>query len=155
MQAPYLFLPIHTFGYLMGKIGVETNQNQTSKQRVQIVLTQVLFFLNAAIWVFFLILFLSDQVTPGSAVSGWAIPILMAGNALAMLACGIGLRKRSLFIYYLSLAVIGINILLTVTDQVGLFDYITLLLDLVILTLLVASHKGFTQPSKSKEAPST
>ena len=139
----------------MGNLRVETNDNQASKQRVQIILTQVLFFLNAAIWVFFLILFLSDQVTPGSAVSDWVIPILMAGNALAMLACGIGLRKRSRFIYYLSLAVIGVNILLTVTDQVGLFDYITLLLDLVILTLLIASRNGFTQPSKSKELPST
>jgi hypothetical protein len=139
----------------MESLQVETKDSQASKQHIQIILTQVLFILNAAIWVSFLVLFISDQVMPGSAVLDWVIPILMAGNALAMLACGIGLRNRSRFFYYLSLAVIGVNILLTVTDQVGLFDYITLLLDLVILTLLVASRKGFTQPSKSKELPST
>jgi len=127
----------------MGSLPVQTNNTPPSKQPVQIALAQVLFFLNAAIWVFFLILFLSDQA------SSWVIPILMAGNALAMLVCGLGLGKRNRYFYYLSLAVVGINIILTVTDEVGLFDYITLLLDLVILTLLIASRKGFAHSSKS------
>jgi lysylphosphatidylglycerol synthetase-like protein (DUF2156 family) len=139
---------------------MQTSNTQASiKQPVQIALAQILFFIDAAIWVVFLILFVSDQAQPGEMVSSWVIPILMAGNALAMLACGIGLGKRSRFFYYLSLAVIGVNILLTVTDQVGLFDYITLLLDLVILTLLVASRKGFTPSKKpedlSRPSPST
>jgi hypothetical protein len=116
----------------------------------QIVLAQVLFFLNALIWVFFMILFLSDQVTPGDPVSSWVIPILMAGNALALLACGIGIGRRTRIFYFLALAVIAINILLTLTDQVGLFDYLTLLVDLVILVLLVASRQAFTPSSQPK-----
>ena len=127
----------------MGSLAVQTNNTPPSKQPVQIALAQALFFLNTAIWLFFLILFLSDQA------SSWVMPILMAGNALAMLACGIGLGKRNRLIYYLSLAVIGVNLILTVTDEVGLFDYITLLIDLVILTLLIASRKGFARSSKS------
>jgi lysylphosphatidylglycerol synthetase-like protein (DUF2156 family) len=127
---------------------METIDKQASKQRIQIVLTQVLFFLNAAIWVSFLVLFISDQVMPGSAVSDWLVPILMASNALAMLVCGIGLGRRSRFFYYLSLAVIGVNLLLSVTDQVGLADYITLSFDLVILLLLIASRQGFTRSSQ-------
>jgi lysylphosphatidylglycerol synthetase-like protein (DUF2156 family) len=133
---------------------METIDKQASKQRIQIVLTQVLFFLNAAIWVSFLVLFMSDQVMPGSAVSDWLVPILMAGNALAMLVCGIGLGRRSRFFYYLSLAVIGINLLLSVIDQVGLADYITLSFDLVILLLLIASRQGFTVSSKPEDLPS-
>ncbi len=73
----------------------------------------------------------------------------MIGNALAMLACAIGLGRRSRLFYYLSLAVIAFNLLLTITDQVGLFDYLTLLLDLLILVLLVASYKAFARPPKS------
>jgi lysylphosphatidylglycerol synthetase-like protein (DUF2156 family) len=115
-----------------------------SKLPLRITLAQVLFFINTAVWIFFLVLFLSDQAHPGNALSSLVIPVLMGGNALAMLACGIGLGRRSRIFYYLSLAVIAVNILLTVTDQVGLFDYITLLLDLVILILLVAIRKGFT-----------
>jgi lysylphosphatidylglycerol synthetase-like protein (DUF2156 family) len=127
---------------------MQTAKTPASKLPVQIALTQVLFFINAAIWIFFLFLFLSDQAHPGNALSSLVIPILMGGNALAMLACGIGLGRRSRIFYYLSIAVIAVNILLTVTDQVGLFDYITLLLDLVILILLVAIRKGFTPAAK-------
>ncbi len=124
-----------------------------SKLPVQITLAQVLFFLNAAIWVFFLFLFLSDQVTPGDPISSWLVPILMVGNAIAMLVCGLGLRKRTRFFYYLAVLVIGINILLTFTDQVGLFDYLTLLIDLVILVLLVASRSGFTSSPVHQDLP--
>ena len=122
--------------------------NPPSRQATQITLAQVLFFLNTLIWIFFMILFLSDQASPGDPVSSWVIPTLMAGNALAMLACGVGLRKRNRLFYYLALVVIGVNLLLTVTDQVGLFDYITLLIDLVILVLLVAARGAFTPASK-------
>lgn len=129
--------------------------DQRSKLPVQITLAQVLFFLNAAIWVFFLFLFLSDQVTPGDPISSWLVPILMVGNAVAMLVCGLGLRKRTRFFYYLAITVIGINILLTFTDQVGLFDYITLLIDLVILILLVPSRAGFTSSPVHQDLPKT
>jgi lysylphosphatidylglycerol synthetase-like protein (DUF2156 family) len=123
---------------------LQTTDAPRSKQSTQIALAQGLLFLNTAIWIFFLILFLTDQAKPGDTLSSWVIPILMAGNAIAMLVCAIGIGKRSRFFYFVSLAVIGINILLTVTDQVGLFDYITLLIDLVILALLAASRKGFS-----------
>jgi lysylphosphatidylglycerol synthetase-like protein (DUF2156 family) len=127
---------------------LQSTDKTTSSISRRITLAQVLFFLNAAVWIFFLVLFLSDQAHPGNALSSLVIPILMGGNALAMLACGIGLGRRSRIFYYLSLAVMAVNILLTVTDQVGLFDYITLLLDLVILILLVAIRKGFTSAAK-------
>jgi MFS family permease len=132
---------------------MQMKNKPSPKTPVQITLAQVLFFLNAAVWLFFLILFLSDQVSPGDSISTWVIPILMVGNILAMLVCGIGLGKRKRRMYYLSLAVILVNIILTVTDQVGLFDYLTLLLDLVILTLLIASYKAFSHPSRTQPQP--
>jgi hypothetical protein len=122
--------------------------NPSSKLQVQITLAQVIFYINAAIWLFFLYLFISDQVTPGDSISSWVIPILMVGNAIAMLVCGLGLRKRNRFFYYLAVVVIGINILLTLTDQVGLFDYLTLLIDLMLLILLFAARTAFTLAQK-------
>jgi hypothetical protein len=41
--------------------------------------------------------------------------------------------------------VLAVNILLTFTDQFGLFDFLTLLLDLVLLALVLLLHqrRGF------------
>jgi hypothetical protein len=50
--------------------------------------------------------------------------------------CALGLATRHVFFIYLAFAVIGINIILTFTDQIGLPDWITVLIDLVILNLL-------------------
>lgn len=128
---------------------MQKTEPSPSRLRQRITLMQVLFCLNALVWALFLILFLSDQVQPGDPISSLVIPILMICNALAMLACAIGLGRRSRLSYYLSLAVIAFNLLLTITDQVGLFDYLTLLLDLLLLVLLVASYKAFARPPKS------
>ncbi|MCC6602303.1 MAG: hypothetical protein IT327_03775 [Anaerolineae bacterium] len=40
---------------------------------------------------------------------------------------------------------LAVNILLTLTDQFGLFDFLTLLLDLVLLALVLLLHqrRGF------------
>ncbi|MBE2223209.1 MAG: hypothetical protein IAF02_16825, partial [Anaerolineae bacterium] len=45
--------------------------------------------------------------------------------------------------FWLATAVLLINIILTFTDQVGIFDLLTLLLDVVILSLLIANRDWF------------
>lgn len=52
-------------------------------------------------------------------------------------------RGRKRLKYYLAVAFLSVNILLTVTDQVGLFDWITLVLDVGLLALLVATRAKF------------
>ncbi|MBP6470897.1 MAG: hypothetical protein KBE23_14785 [Chloroflexi bacterium] len=54
--------------------------------------------------------------------------------------------------FYVALAVLLVNIVLTVTDQFGLFDLLTLLLDLIILALLLAGRRQFLQPMPSMDA---
>ena len=65
----------------------------------------------------------------------------MFGNAGAFLFCGftIGIRKPILF--WFSVLVLVVNILLTVTDQFGWLDLITILVDLVILGFLMVGRK--------------
>jgi uncharacterized membrane protein YhaH (DUF805 family) len=42
--------------------------------------------------------------------------------------------------YYLALAVMAINIILTFTDQFGLLDFLTLVIDLAIVAILIAGR---------------
>jgi hypothetical protein len=100
-------------------------------------LTKGLFFLNAAIWVLLGILFLSR--TANQMV--WMISILMFVNAALMLAFGLVVGKGGRLVYWATLAFLGGNILLTVTDQVGFADLITLLIDLTLLVLLILDHR--------------
>jgi hypothetical protein len=108
-------------------------------------IARVLLFLNAGIWVALGIASLSRvSHSPTSVITAIVIGILMFGNAGAMVVSGLGLGKWRGF-YYLALAVLLVNIVLTFTDQVGLLDILTFLLDLVILGLLIVARKQYTR----------
>ena len=104
--------------------------------------TQALFFLNAAIWLSLGILSLARIESRNShqAITAWIVAILMLGNAGVMLLSGVVIGKQQKRFYYLAVAVVVVNILLTVTDQFGMLDLITLVIDLVLLGLLVATR---------------
>jgi len=78
------------------------------------------------------------------------IAILMFANAAALLICGLGIASGKSWFYLLAIAVLAVNILLTVTDQFGIIDLLTLLLDLSLLTLLLVKRNLFL-PSQIKE----
>ena len=106
---------------------------------------QRLFFLNAAIWLFFGITGILRLINGSNipTVTLWIITILMFGNVGAMLVVGLWLGRQSRWAFLFALAVLFINILLTFTDQVGFFDIVTALLDLVILGLLFFDRKHY------------
>jgi hypothetical protein len=105
---------------------------------------QALFFLDAAIWVALGITsLLRVSRGPTSIMTAIIIGIMMFGNAGAMVVCGVGLGTKRLGFYYLALAVLLVNIVLTFTDQVGLLDILTFLLDLALLVLLIATGKQY------------
>jgi len=99
-------------------------------------MTQALFYLNAAVWVVLGIASLA-LIKDGPAYMPWIIAILMFGNAAALLLCGWGIGARHKGFLYLALAVLGVNILLTFTDQVGALDLATLAIDVILLGLLI------------------
>ena len=103
-----------------------------------------LFFFNAAIW--FLLAFASlFRMNAATLSPMWVIliAILMFANAILMAIAGFGVASRRRFFLYLGVALLAANILLTFTDQVGLFDLITLLIDLVLLAILFIARDQF------------
>ena len=109
---------------------------------------QALFFLSAAVWLAFGLLWLLDTAgrTPVQAATAWVVGLLMLGNVLAMLVSAIGLGTRRRLFYFLAVGVLAINLALTLTDQVGLFDWITFALDLALLVLLVVTRRLYSSP---------
>jgi lysylphosphatidylglycerol synthetase-like protein (DUF2156 family) len=108
-----------------------------------------LFFLNAVIWLLFGVYTLANMAGryPGQSMTVWIVGILMLGNCAAMLLCGVGLGKHQKRFFYLALVVLAVNIVLTVTDEFGIFDLITLLIDLALLGLLIATRNEHFHPS--------
>jgi uncharacterized membrane protein len=111
------------------------------KTSTKIILTWVLFSLNAAIWLAFGIVSLVDPRIPG--LTGQIIAFLMFGNAGALLLSAYGIGKRKKWLYFVAGAVLAVNILLTFSDQMGVYDWATLALDLVLVGLLIAIRKEY------------
>lgn len=108
-------------------------------------LAQILLGLNAAIWLIFGSLSwqrLADK-NPDQVIPLGIIALLMFGNVGAMILAAFGLGKRRQAAYFFALAVLFINIVLTFTDQFGLFDLLTLLIDLIILAVLIGKKQSF------------
>lgn len=115
---------------------------------------QVLLILNTAVWLTFGIISLlrlslqnPEQIGVLSIVA-----VLMFGNVAALLLAAWLLSWQPKWGFYVALAVLLVNIVLTFTDQFGLFDLLTLLLDLTILALLLAGRRQFLQPAPSMDA---
>ena len=105
---------------------------------------QGLFFLNAAIWLVFGVVSVARLAgDAGQGVTAVVVAVLMFGNAGAMALSGALLGRRRLLFYLFALAVMVVNIVLTFTDQVGAFDWITFGIDLVLLGILILARKQF------------
>ncbi len=125
--------------------------------RSPVLLTQALFLVNGAVWILFGIVSLIRGV--GDARMAGIVVALMWANAGVLLLLGWGLgRQRKLF-YYLAVVVLAVNTLLSVTDEFGLFDFLILALNAVLLALLIATrsrylstqYNGVETPEFSKE----
>lgn len=121
--------------------GPDTQSPSMLPRRIRV--AQALFFLNAAIWVLFGIasVLRLSAATSANALTAVVVAVLMFGNAAAMLWSGVTIARRQKRFYALALAVLLINIVLTFTDQFGLFDLLTLLLDVALLGILLAGAR--------------
>jgi hypothetical protein len=104
------------------------------------------FLLNALIWTALSLLSLGkirvNQEVPNQLP--WIIFSLMLGNAGAMFASAIILGRREKSFYNMAVIVVSVNILLTFTDQISTFDWITLVIDIILLGILVAARKEYS-----------
>ena len=106
---------------------------------------QALFLLNAVIWLVLAAVTLIRLSDGGAerAMTMLVVAVMMFGNVAAMLICGWGIGRGQKGFYYLAFAVVIVNIVLTFTDQFGLLDLITVIVDFVLLGFLIAARKRF------------
>ena len=109
-------------------------------------ITQALFYLNVVIWLGFGLIsaawMINNRGSTPVTVAAF-VTIFMFGNAAAMLICGLGLGTRSKWFYFLAVAVMVVNIILTFTDQFGWPDLLTLVIDVLIFILLIIIRRRY------------
>ena len=112
---------------------------------------QALFFIMSAIWIAFgsamLIRIFNSSTNP--TITLWVVALLMFGNAGAFLLLGWGIGRSNRLFFYLGILVLAANIFLTFTDEFGLYDLLTLIIDLVLLVLLIVTRSRYLATSEN------
>lgn len=113
------------------------NQNQTAPVRYS-------FFLTALVLAVFGINSLM-RFSPDANMKGiyTVYGILMLGDALAMLLCGLFINAKIPALFWFAVTILGLNIMLTICDQFGLIDFLFVLLNTSTLGLLINLRKEF------------
>ena len=113
-----------------------------ARRPILVSIAQVLFLLDAVFWI---IMGIVTLVRPtGSASSPWIIAALMGLNAVVLVAIawGLGTRYRR-GVYYLALVVLFGTIVLSVTDEVGILDLLSLAFGAALLVLLLVKRSWY------------
>lgn len=108
-------------------------------------ISQTLFSLNALIWVGLGIgtLWRLGDTSPNLRFIMAIMGVMMFGNAGAFLLSAWLLPKKRMPVVIFALAVLLVNILLTFTDQVGFWDWATVLIDFVLVGILLGRWSVF------------
>ena len=105
---------------------------------------RALLFLNVALWVAFASWSLARTAQPGAQRPTMLLVmgVLMLGNAGALGLAGLALRPGRRAAFWLAVALVAANAILSVTDEFGPFDLVPLALSLVTLWWLVARRRA-------------
>ena len=106
---------------------------------------QALFYINAAIWFLRGILDLSDlgKTKPDHSLSGTTAANFMFGNAGAMILCAFFIGRHNKNFYFFAVALLFINILFIITDPLNVIDFITLMIDLILIGILIRIYQNY------------
>ena len=79
---------------------------------------------------------------PGHKAMYLVYAILFFGDAVLMFICGlfVGRQKQ---VYWFAIVFLSLNIILTITDQFGVVDFLFLWLNLMILGILIFARNSF------------
>jgi hypothetical protein len=119
------------------KIQMESNQISTTLKW-----TGIIFFVNTVVWLVFGVLSISLRALDEGSLTRWVISILMLTNGFVMIWFGVMIAIGHPRIFTLAAVYVGLNVVLSITDQFGWIDAIILFLNLCLLAfLLVARHR--------------
>jgi hypothetical protein len=122
--------------------GAARTQEQPRPSRLMVVVL-ALFAVHVVIWVALGIAALvrgSEYLLYGINLYDVFALMMLAYAALIGLA-GYGVYRRSRLLYFLALALLVVNTILSVTDDLGFLDFAVLALDLALLALLIAGRR--------------
>jgi hypothetical protein len=113
-----------------------TAKLSTPNRKVRIL--QTAFVLDAVFWVAMGVatLVMGAGASGGISTSRWVVSLMMLANAAILAWLGWALARRNRFIYILAVLLVFALAVLSITDEVGLFDVISLLVNLGLLILL-------------------
>ena len=86
---------------------------------------------------------------PAASAMRWVMVILALASSMALAGIAVLLRRRSRFAFYFGLALLALISVLSITDQVGLLDLLTLLLNLVAFGLMIKDRAWYLQRDKA------
>lgn len=115
-------------------------QDASPDRPLAVLVAQALYYTMGAIWFLLSLLTLVD-IPAGQQVMAWILAVLMFGNGLVFILFGWLTGRQRRRILYLGLAFLALNILLTLTDEFGILDLLTLLVDLALVVLLLATRR--------------
>lgn len=105
-------------------------------------LVRSLFFITAIVLaVFGAGSFMRANGNPDLKIAYIIYAVLMFGDAIAMLVCGLYIGRQMKVIYWFGVIVLLFNLILTIFDQFGLIDLLFSLLNAVTLAALIAARK--------------
>jgi hypothetical protein len=103
--------------------------------------TQAAFFLNALVWLVFAVMSFSLAFN-GAGNWRFVLSTLMVINASIFVGFGFLIRKGQSRVFFLGILYVAVNVVLSITDQFGWFDFGILLLNLIVLGLLfITKHR--------------
>lgn len=105
----------------------------------------VLVLLNAAFWLVFAILMVTGlhPAPPQSLPLMWTMAGLSLIASLVLFILCVFVKKHSRWAYYLTIAVLGTLVLMTIADDFGLADLVYLALTVLPLALLLRVRKWY------------
>ena len=124
-----------------------TNKVKSHVPKV-VAVVRSLFYLLGVTWLVFGVWSIVRLGSASSSIPAavlWFIAILMFVNALLLIGVGWGLGRGSRLYFYFGLILLAGNIFLTFTDEFGVFDLITLSVNVVLLVLLILGRSKFLQ----------
>ena len=98
----------------------------------------ILFFINFLFWTFVAIFYSLVREDSTSMVS-----ILLFMEPIVFLIAFIGYLKKNIVIYYLTLIFLFCNAILSITDELGFLDILSLVLNLLLFIVLAFQWRIF------------
>ncbi|MEA3440642.1 MAG: hypothetical protein U9R58_10200 [Chloroflexota bacterium] len=101
-----------------------------------------MFCIQALVWIIFGAFNLVKGVDSTSEMANmsWIMSVIMFGFACLLIWVGWSIGRMDQRFFFIGLIVLGLTIILTVTDEFGVFDLIILVLNVVTFALLIMAR---------------